>query len=72
MLVRIGDKDDCCRYSGANKDGDYTLFSMDTYERFRKNTPEFEELVAIQAGFENWGDGCAARRWTGHGPVRGE
>jgi macrolide transport system ATP-binding/permease protein len=68
MLVRIGDKDDCCRYSGANRDGDYTLFSMDTYERFRKNTPEFEELAAMQAGFENWG--MVVRRADGQDMAR--
>jgi macrolide transport system ATP-binding/permease protein len=52
MLVRFGDVPDCCVYSGANKDGNYSLFSTDTYEQLRKNNPEFEELAAIQAGFE--------------------
>ena len=51
-LVRFGDLSDCCVYSGANQDGDYTLFSTDTYEQLRKNNPEFEELAAMQAGFE--------------------
>jgi macrolide transport system ATP-binding/permease protein len=32
-------------------EGDYTYFSTDTYERFKKNTPEFAELAAMQAGF---------------------
>lgn len=36
-LVRIGDHPDCCQYSGANEDGDYSLFSTDSYERFKKN-----------------------------------
>jgi hypothetical protein len=53
MLVRIGDHPDCCQYSGANEDGDYNLFSTDTYEQFKKNAPEFEELAAMQAGFES-------------------
>ena len=50
-LVRLGDDDDCCVNSGAHDDGNYTLFSTDTYEYIRKNAPEFEELAALQAGF---------------------
>jgi macrolide transport system ATP-binding/permease protein len=51
-LVRIGDTDDCCVSSGINNDeGDYSLFSTDTYEQLKKNAPEFEELAAMQAGF---------------------
>ncbi len=54
-LVRVGDWADCCQNSGPNTwhDGDYSMFSTDTYEQFKKNTPEFEELAAMQAGFEN-------------------
>jgi len=51
MLVRIGDHDDCCVNRGALEDGDYSIFSTDTYERFKKNNPEFEELAAMQSGF---------------------
>jgi predicted permease len=50
-LVRIGDKNDCCVNSGTQDGGDYSLFSTDTYEQLKKNTPEFEELAAMQAGF---------------------
>ena len=50
-LVRLGDNDDCCVNSGVKQDGDYTLFSTDTYEQFKKNASEFEELAAMQAGF---------------------
>ncbi len=50
-LVRIGDKNDCCVNSGTRDGGDYSLFSTDTYEQLKKNTPEFEELAAMQAGF---------------------
>jgi predicted permease len=50
-LVRLGDNDDCCVGGGFRDNGDYALFSTDTYEQLRKNTPEFEELAAIQAGF---------------------
>ncbi|MGA3228296.1 MAG: permease prefix domain 1-containing protein, partial [Acidobacteriaceae bacterium] len=52
-LVRLGDWADCCSNSGPNLDGDYSMFSTDTYEQMKKNTPEFEELAAMQAGFEN-------------------
>ena len=52
-LVRIGDINDCCQNSSVREDGDYALFSTDTYEQFRKNTPEFEDLAAVQAGFEH-------------------
>ncbi|HET9307573.1 MAG TPA: ABC transporter permease [Candidatus Sulfotelmatobacter sp.] len=50
-LVRIGDHDDCCVGVGIPDDGDYSLFSTDSWEQFRKNAPEFEDLAAIQAGF---------------------
>ena len=29
------------------------MFSTDSYEQMKKNKPEFEELAAMQAGFEN-------------------
>ena len=47
-LVRVGDWADCCQNSGPNTwhDGDYSMFSTDTYEQMKKNTPEFEELAA--------------------------
>jgi len=50
-LVRLGNKNDCCVNSGAEEDGDYTIFSTNTYEQLKKNAPEFEELAAMQAGF---------------------
>jgi len=50
-LVRIGDTDDCCVNSGTRDSGDYSLFSTDTYEQMKKNTPEFEELAAMESGF---------------------
>src|ERR1700693_4210575 len=42
-LVRIGDKDDCCVNGGWSDNGDYSLFSTDTYSMFKKSLPEFEE-----------------------------
>jgi macrolide transport system ATP-binding/permease protein len=50
-LVRVGDTNDCCVGWGTRDNGDYSLFSMDVYERMKKSAPEFEELAAIQAGF---------------------
>jgi macrolide transport system ATP-binding/permease protein len=50
-LVRIGDKDDCCVNSGWNDNGDYSLFSTDTYYMFKKSLPEFEELAAMESGY---------------------
>jgi macrolide transport system ATP-binding/permease protein len=54
LLVRVGDWADCCQNSGPNTwhNGDYSMFSTTTYEQMKKNTPEFEELAAMQAGFE--------------------
>jgi macrolide transport system ATP-binding/permease protein len=51
-LYRLGDNNASCVNGGVQaNDGDYTLFSTETYEQFRRNTPEFEELSAMQAGF---------------------
>ncbi len=49
-LYRIGDKDDCCVNGGfENDDGDFDLFSYELYRQFRDNTPEFEQLAAMQS-----------------------
>ena len=50
-LLRIGDNADCCVSSGTQDSGNYTLFPTDTYQLIKQNTPEFEELAAMQAGF---------------------
>jgi len=50
-LVRLGDSNDCCVNGGVRDDGNYSLFSTETYKYLRKNIPEFEELAAMQAGF---------------------
>ena len=50
-LYRVGDKDDCCVNGGyENDDGDFDLFSFELYKQFRDNTPEFEQLAAMQSG----------------------
>ncbi|HUB30373.1 MAG TPA: ABC transporter permease [Terracidiphilus sp.] len=50
-LVRIGDQDDCCVNGGWHDNGDYSLFSTDTYLMFKKSLPEFEELAAMESGY---------------------
>ncbi len=50
-LVRLGNNDDCCVTGGTKNDGNYGMFSTDTYQQLKKNLPEFEELAGIQAGF---------------------
>lgn len=50
-LYRIGDRDDCCVNGGyLNDDGDFDLFSYDLYRQIQDNTPEFEQLAAMQSG----------------------
>ena len=51
-LLLFADRNFCCVGSGSPPDGDYGLFSTDAYEQLKKNAPEFEELAAMQAGFE--------------------
>ena len=52
-LVRLGDNNDCCVIGGTTAmNGDYGMFSTDTYEQLKKSLPEFEELAAMQAGFD--------------------
>ena len=50
-LVRLGDFNDCCVGTHIRDDGSISYFSTDAYEQLKKNTPEFEELAAMQAGF---------------------
>jgi predicted permease len=51
-LWRIGDKIRCCNWGGytQGEDGDFSLFSWETYKNFRGHTPEFTDLAALQAG----------------------
>jgi macrolide transport system ATP-binding/permease protein len=50
-LIRFGDKNDCCVNSGTKENGDYSLFSTETYLLMKKSLPEFEELAAMESGF---------------------
>lgn len=49
MLVRVGDKNDCCVNGGLPRDDDYSMFSYDLYRHIEANTPEFEQLAAVQS-----------------------
>ena len=50
-LYRIGDRNTCCYHGNFEyPDGDFDLFSYETYRRFRQAAPEFEQLAAVQAG----------------------
>ena len=51
-LLRIGDTNDCCVGSGVPDGEDYSAFPTATWQYVKKNAPEFEELAAMQAGFE--------------------
>ncbi|MGH9590398.1 MAG: ABC transporter permease, partial [Terracidiphilus sp.] len=50
-LIRLGNQNDCCVGFGFRGNGDYSLFSTDSYRFLRQNLPEFEDLAAMQAGF---------------------
>lgn len=52
MMVRVGDSpEECCVQTGTHDDGNYSMFSTETYEDIKKSSPEFEEVAAAQAGF---------------------
>ena len=50
MLYRVGDGNDCC-VEGGPQDR-WGFYSFPLYERLKAQTPEFEEVMAFQAG--NW------------------
>jgi macrolide transport system ATP-binding/permease protein len=53
MLVRFGNENDCCVNGGTKDNGNYSLFPTETYELLKQRLPEFEELAAMQAGYEH-------------------
>ncbi|MGH9409503.1 MAG: ABC transporter permease [Vicinamibacterales bacterium] len=57
-LWRIGDAVTCCYSTGYTQgnhaaQNDWTLFSWEAYQRFRADTPAFEDLAAFQIGTGN-------------------
>jgi macrolide transport system ATP-binding/permease protein len=58
QLYRIGDTHDCCVDGGfpgdAGNTGDFSIFSFDLYQYLRSNTPEFEQLAAVQSWQGQW------------------
>lgn len=51
-LIRLGNNNDCCVGYYAKPNGEYSYFSTDAYEYLRANLPEFQDLAAMQSGFE--------------------
>jgi predicted permease len=47
-LYRVGEGDDCCVEGGPQDQ--WGMFSFSLYERLKRETPEFEEVAAFQAG----------------------
>src|SRR5271165_7214204 len=47
-LYRVGSGDNCCVEGGPQDQ--WGMFSYALYERLKKETPEFEEVTAFQAG----------------------
>src|SRR5712671_941366 len=71
QLWRIGDAVTCCYSTGYTQgnhaaQNDWTLFSWEAYQRFRADTPVFEELSAFQIGT---GNGELAVRRAGSVPA---
>ncbi|MGD0858455.1 MAG: ABC transporter permease [Terracidiphilus sp.] len=55
QLYRIGDTGDCCVDSGFQQsNGDYAIFSYDSYLYLKNSAPEFEQLAAVRAGSLRW------------------
>ena len=58
QLYRIGDNSDCCVDGGfpgdASETGDFSIVSYDLYKYLRANTPEFEQLAAVQSWNGQW------------------
>jgi len=48
-LWRVGDTDVCCVQGGLARDDDYSMFSWELYKHLQANTPEFEQLAAMQS-----------------------
>jgi macrolide transport system ATP-binding/permease protein len=49
MLVRVGDRADVGVMMGPPAGDDYSLYSYDLYKHLRDNSPEFEQLAAMQS-----------------------
>ncbi|HET8923644.1 MAG TPA: ABC transporter permease [Candidatus Acidoferrum sp.] len=47
-LYRVGEGDDCCVEGGPQDQ--WGMFSFPLFERLKKETPEFDEVTAFQAG----------------------
>ncbi|HEV2133297.1 MAG TPA: ABC transporter permease [Terracidiphilus sp.] len=50
-LIRLGNGNNCCVGIGIGRNGEYALFSTDSYQFLKQNLPELQDLAAMQAGF---------------------
>jgi predicted permease len=53
-LVRIGDGMSSGVGISTPEDGKFSVFPTAAWRLMKEKTPEFEELAAIQSGYENW------------------
>ena len=59
-LVRLGDNDDCCVNSGTQDDGNYAMFSTDTYEQLKEECcRSLRSWRGCRRGSLSSGDGAA-------------
>jgi macrolide transport system ATP-binding/permease protein len=49
MLVRLGDRQDCCVNGGMPGDDSYSIFAYDLYRHLQDNSPDFEQMAAMQS-----------------------
>jgi macrolide transport system ATP-binding/permease protein len=52
-LVRIGDHYESGVGYGVPRNADYSVFSTDAWEQLRKNSPEFQDLAAMESGADH-------------------
>jgi predicted permease len=52
-LFRVGDRSECCVEGGTQDGDDYVIFAYDLYRHIQANTPEFEQLAAVQSAAWN-------------------
>lgn len=48
-LWRLGDTEACCVQGGLAGNDDYSMFAWELYKHLQANTPEFEQLAAMQS-----------------------
>jgi predicted permease len=49
QLYRLGQRSRCCYFGGYAQENEFSIVSYELYQRFRDQTPSFEELAAFSA-----------------------